>query len=133
MRAEARVLCVSAFPDLGGGEISLLDTVTCLTARGVDVDVLNLVDRPGALTDALRERDVRVHHCRIGRFRDPRGVVRATRWFARHASGFDLVLANDGRAALYTAAGLALRRRPYVWHVRDLVGAGHALERLAVR
>jgi glycosyltransferase involved in cell wall biosynthesis len=127
-----RVLCVSGFPDLGGAEMCLLDTATTLGERGVRVEVLNLADRRGGLAHALAERDVPTHHCRIGRLRDPRGAVAALRWFARHAGGFELAIANDARAALYTALGSRLRCRAYLWHVHDLVGSGHRLERLAL-
>lgn len=124
---------MSAFAELGGAERSLLDTVDALSARGLAVEVLNLVDRPGALARTLEGRGVPVHLCRVGRFRDPRGVVRAVHWFLRRARRFDVALANDTRGALYTALGAALVRVPYVWHVRDLVGAGGRLERCALR
>ncbi len=124
---------MSAFPDLGGAERSLLDTVDALAARGFDVEVLNLVDRPGALAQALLERGRVVHVARVGRFRDPRGAVRAVAWFRRHGHEFDVVLANDTRGALYTSVGAALARVPYVWHVRDIVDRGSRLGRLALR
>lgn len=124
---------MSAFAELGGAERSLLDTVACLSARGFGVEVLNLVDQPGALTRALESRGVPVHVCRVGRFRDPRGAVRVARWFLRHARRFDVALANDTRGALYTALGATLRGTPYIWHVRDIVDAGHRLERFALR
>jgi glycosyltransferase involved in cell wall biosynthesis len=127
------VLCVSAFPELGGAERSLLDTVDALAARGFAVDVLNLVDRPGALARALLERGIAVHVVRVGRFRDPRGVARVIGWFLRQGRRFDLALANDTRGVLYTAAGTAPARVPYLWHVRDLMGSGSRLERLALR
>jgi glycosyltransferase involved in cell wall biosynthesis len=124
---------VSAFAGLGGAERSLLDTVDTLGARGFAVEVLNLVDRPGALARALLERSVPVHVARVGRFRDPRGAARAVGWFLRRGRQFDVVLANDTRGALYTSVGAALARVPYVWHVRDLVGSGSRLEQLALR
>jgi glycosyltransferase involved in cell wall biosynthesis len=127
------VLCVSAFADLGGAERCLLDTVACLSARRFEVEVLNLVDHPGALARALERRGIRVHVCRVGRFRDPRGAARAAAWFLRHARRFDVAIANDTRAALYTALGRAVRGTPYVWHVHDIVSAGQRLQRLAVR
>ena len=124
---------MSAFPELGGAERSLLDTVDALAARGFAVDVLNLVDRPGALARALLERGVAVHVVRVGRFRDPRGIARVIGWFLRQGRRFDLALANDTRGVLYTAAGTAPARVPYLWHVRDLMGSGSRLERLALR
>jgi glycosyltransferase involved in cell wall biosynthesis len=131
--ADARVLCVSGFPGLGGAEISLLDTVTCLSRRGFPVEVLNLIDQPGPLAPALEKCGVPVHVCPVGRFRDPRSAVRVVQWFVRHAGRFDVALANDGRAALYTALGTAFRGLPYIWHVRDLAGSGERLARLAIR
>jgi glycosyltransferase involved in cell wall biosynthesis len=131
--AEPRVLCVSAFADLGGAERSLLDTVTCLSSRGFAVEVLNLAGHPGTLAGALKARAVPLHFCRVQRFRDPRAAVRVAHWFVRHARRFSMALANDTRAALYTALGATVGRIPYVWHVRDLVGSGQRLERVAVR
>jgi glycosyltransferase involved in cell wall biosynthesis len=124
---------VSAFAGLGGAERSLLDTVDTLAARGFAVEVLNLVDGPGALARALLERSIPVHVARVGRFRDPRGAVRAIGWFLQRGRQFDVALANDTRSALYTSIGATLTRVPYVWHVRDLVGSGSRLERLALR
>ena len=124
---------MSAFPELGGAERSLLDTVDALAARGFAVDVLNLVDRPGALARAQLERGIAVHVVRVGRFRDPRGIARVIGWFLRQGRRFDLALANDTRGVLYTAAGTAPARVPYLWHVRDLMGSGSRLERLALR
>jgi glycosyltransferase involved in cell wall biosynthesis len=132
-RAGARVLCVSAFPALGGAELCLLDTVSELSARGFAVEILNLVDDPGTLSRELRRRGARVHVCRIGRLRDPRGAVRVARWFIRHSGRFDVALANDARAAVYTALGTAFRRTSWIWHVHDLIGAGHRIERCARR
>jgi glycosyltransferase involved in cell wall biosynthesis len=124
---------VSAFPELGGAERSLLDTVGTLTARGFTVEVLNLVDRPGALARALLERGLPVHVHRVGRLRDPRGAIRTLRWFLRRARRFDVALANDTRSALYTALGATVARLPYLWHVRDLVGPRSRVERLDLR
>ena len=124
---------MSAFAGLGGAERSLLDTVDTLAARGFAVEVLNLVDQPGALARALLERSIPVHVARVGRFRDPRGGVRAIGWFLQRGRQFDVALANDTRSALYTSVGATLTRVPYVWHVRDLVGSGSRLERLALR
>jgi glycosyltransferase involved in cell wall biosynthesis len=124
---------VSAFAELGGAERSLLDTVDSLAARGFAVEVLNLVDRPGAMARALLKRGIPVHGCRVGRFRDPRGAARAAGWFLRRGRRYEVALANDTRSALYTAVGATLARVPYIWHVRDLVGPGSHLERLALR
>ena len=131
--ADTRVLCVSAFAELGGAERCLLDTVDGLSARRCTVETLHLIDRPGALVGELERRGLRVHHCGVGRFRDPRGAVRAATWFRHQAGRFDVAIANDTRAALYTAIGGALGGPPYVWHVHDILRARQPLQRLAVR
>jgi len=132
-RASPSVLCVSASQDLGGGEFVLLDTLSSLRARGVAVRVLNLAPAPGALARTLGARGADVLFCRSGRLRDPLSAIRILRFVLGRARGFDLALANDSRALVYTALACSLLRRPYLWHVHDLLTRSGPFEKIALR
>ena len=126
------VLCVSAAQDLGGGEFVLLDTIEVLRARGMTVRALNLAPVPGAFARVLASRGIATQFCRIGRFRSVASAARVLYHFARAAS-FDVAVANDTRAFLYTALGCAWRRRPCVWHVHDLITGSGPFQKVASR
>jgi glycosyltransferase involved in cell wall biosynthesis len=50
---------------------------------------------------------------------------------ARLGQGADLLHANDVRAALWCQLAAPLARRPWTWHVRDLLQGAHRFERAA--
>jgi glycosyltransferase involved in cell wall biosynthesis len=127
------VLCVTAAQDAGGAELVLLDTIAAFRDRGWDVSVLNLARAPGGVARTVCALGAEIHWYRAGRFRDPVTAVRVLRWFVARAPRFDLAIANDARALLYTALGCALLGRPYVWHVHDYIRGIGPFERAARR
>jgi len=127
------ILWVSSAEDSGGGELVLLDAIAALGRRGVHCEVLNIVPASGELAQTLRSRGIEVHHCPIGRFRDPLSALRVLRWFLSRRSMFELAIANDARALLYTALGCRITRCPYVWYVHDLIRGVSPFERAAAR
>lgn len=125
---------------LGGAEISLLTLMSALE-RERWRPVLATV--PGRLAEAARRLDIPVRLLPLARLQsdggvgDPRSLWRLARgaWsLARLArtERADLLQANVLRAAVYTLPAARLAGRPWVWHVRDILGAG-ATTRLLCR
>lgn len=126
-RLSSRVLFVDHARALGGAERSLL-----LLLRHLDRARFtpHLATRPGRLADAARALGVAVHDVPLVRLRGQaaapwrfaRGVA-ALAWIIRRER-IAVVSSNTMRASLYVAAAARLTRRPFVWHVRDIVAAG---------
>jgi glycosyltransferase involved in cell wall biosynthesis len=128
---SSTVLCVTAAPEAGGAELVLLDTIAAFRDRGWNVSVLNLAPAPGGVARKVSALGVDLRFCRAERFRDPATAARVLRWFLSSAPRFDLAIANDARALLYTALGCTLLRRPYIWHVHDYLRGVGPFERAA--
>ncbi|MBX9928901.1 MAG: glycosyltransferase, partial [Gemmatimonadaceae bacterium] len=116
---------------LGGAERSLLDAVPALAPASA------MLFADGPLRAALEARGIPtvVHAMRdIGRVRKEtrRPTVRALRdaWrlagvVAAHAAPDAILYANSQKAFVIAALSVLRRRRPLIWHLRDLLGAPH--------
>ncbi|MEM6392363.1 MAG: glycosyltransferase family 4 protein [Planctomycetota bacterium] len=129
-----RVLCVDQTGKLGGAELSLLDLAVrwgdrCgvvlfedgvfrerLEAGGVDVEVMPL---GGAAAGYKKEGGV------LGQLRVGPAVVGLARRLAKKATGFEVVYANTQKAFVVAALAGWWAKRPVVWHLRDMLTAGH--------
>ncbi|MEM6551164.1 MAG: glycosyltransferase family 4 protein [Planctomycetota bacterium] len=129
-----RVLCVDQTGTLGGAELSLLDLVTrwgdaCgvvlfedgvfrerLEAGGVLVEVMPL---GGAAAGYKKEGGV------LGQLRVGPAVLGLARRLAKKAKGFEVVYANTQKAFVVSALAGWWAKRPVVWHLRDMLTAGH--------
>jgi glycosyltransferase involved in cell wall biosynthesis len=130
---RARVLAIDQSGVLGGAELSLLDVVSALRAR---TDVLLFADGPfrealdaaGARVQVLGNdalRGVRRDGSVVPGLRLLAGVAALVRATARCARGADVVYANTQRAMVIGVLAGWLARKPVVWHLRDIVSAGH--------
>lgn len=127
------LLFVDHASGLGGAEHSLLALLAALD-RSRFRPVLATV--PGPLAEAARALDMPVATLRLDRLRGrrlwplplARGVLGLLALVRRERVA--LLHANVLRAALYTAPAARLARRPWVWHVRDILTDAPSTRRL---
>lgn len=130
MKLPRTALFVDHASALGGAEISLL---TLMAALDRDRWRPVLATVPGRLAEEAERLAIPVRLLPLARLRadgatrDPRALWRLARgaWslgrLAR-AERADLLQANVLRAAVYTLPAARLSGRPWVWHVRDILG-----------
>lgn len=114
-----RVLAVSSYGGLGGGEIAFS---IFLEHRPADLEVEVLLVTDGPLRDRLERQGLTVRATPGCEGRpSPRMVVDFHRRFDRilRSGGFDAVWAVGQKAALMTAPACRLRGVPLVWHKID--------------
>ncbi|MEM1211397.1 MAG: glycosyltransferase [Planctomycetota bacterium] len=129
-----RVLCVDQTGKLGGAELSLLDLAVrwgghCgvvlfedgvfrerLEAGGVPVEVMPL---GGTVAGHKKEGGL------LGQLRVGPAVLGLARRLAEKAKGFDVLYANTQKAFVVSAVAGWWAKRPVVWHLRDMLTAGH--------
>lgn len=140
MTSARTALFVDHAAALGGAEISLL---TLMAALDRDRWRPVLATVPGRLAEEAERLAIPVRLQPLARLkadgaaRDPRALWRLARgaWalgrLAR-AEEADLLQANVLRAAVYTLPAARLSGRPWVWHVRDILGPS-TLTRLLCR
>lgn len=126
-----RVLVVSGLNFLGGGELALLRLLPGFPPDHYAVRAAVLAAAGGDLAPAVRATGTEVTEIRMGRGRQVGRTISAVRQLARLAGAADLLHANDVRAALWCQLAALATRRPWVWHVRDLVSGSHRYERAA--
>lgn len=127
-----RVLFVDQSGELGGAELSLYDVVR---GRRVEGDTVALLS-DGPFAERLRRAGVRVElietRVAVGKgagflrqlISTPR-VLSATARLAGLARSHDVVYANTQKAAVLGALAAWRTRTPMVWHLRDILDAGH--------
>ncbi|MFT4113472.1 glycosyltransferase family 4 protein [Silvibacterium sp.] len=127
-----KVLFVDQTGQLGGGELSLLDTV-----RGTSHTAEVVLFSDGPFRRLLEEIPVPVHLLAAGSAGEVRreagissllsavpSFVELRNKLAKIAEGFDVIYANSQKAFLVSA--LAKRRgQPLIWHLRDMLQADH--------
>lgn len=127
-----RVLFVDQSGEIGGAELSLLDLVSARRSEGDSVVLLGHGPFEGRLADAAITVEVLPLSIKVekaaGRLRQlaagPRVLVAAWR-LAKLARKHDVIYANTQKAAVLGAIAARLARRPLIWHVRDMLDAGH--------
>jgi glycosyltransferase involved in cell wall biosynthesis len=143
--AAPRVLFVDQSGQLGGAELSLLDVVHQRIKAGASDDTVVLF-ADGPFADRLRdagarvevlEQDIKVRK-EAGLARQLAAAPNALRlvWSLKKlAAKHDVVYANTQRAAVIGGAAAKFARKPFLWHLRDMLDAGHfsrANRRIAV-
>jgi len=108
-----RLLAVSTYAEIGGGEVLFVDLLTALAARGFDVTLAVLGDGP--VGDRARARGLAVVDAGPVSFRHPITVLRAAARLRRtaRALGADVVHASNPKAqvvAAFATAGLRVTR-----------------------
>ncbi|MGV3660587.1 MAG: glycosyltransferase [Prosthecobacter sp.] len=130
----ARVLFVDQTGRLGGAELMLLDIAA---ARAADSEVVLFQD--GEFRTALEERGVKTRVLPLGEeaavVDKQAGMLHALRAMpalcglilrlAHAARGFDVVYANTAKALIIGGPAAWLARRALVFHLHDIVSAGH--------
>lgn len=131
----ARVLFIDQSGELGGAELSLLDIVRTRRSELASNDSVALLSG-GPFADRLRRAGVGVSMLPLstgvkkasGLFRQlaafPSVLVTAWR-LASMARTHDLIYANTQKAAVVAALAARLAKRPFVWHLRDMLDAEH--------
>lgn len=129
-----RVLFVDQTGRLGGAELMLLDIAA---ARAADSEVVLFQD--GEFRSALEARGVKTHVLPLGEEASvvdkQAGIVRILRAvpaliglilrLAHAARSFDVVYANTAKSLIIGGPAAWLARRPLVFHLHDIVSAGH--------
>jgi len=126
-----RVVVVCGVSYLGGGELALLRLLERLPAERCQARVVIVAASGGGLEPELWRLGLRVDVLPVVRTRHLGAGLRALAALARIARGADLLHANDVRAALWCQLAALLARRPWTWHVRDLVSGAHRFEHVA--
>lgn len=140
-----RVLFVDQSGQLGGAELSLLDIVRKRRDAGVTGDTVVLF-ADGPFAEQLRNAGARVEVLQQDlQVQKEAGLVqqlaavpkalRLVRALSKLAKQHDVVYANTQRAAIIGGVAAKLARKPFLWHLRDMLDAGHfsrANRRIAV-
>ncbi|MDF3839478.1 glycosyltransferase family 4 protein [Cupriavidus basilensis] len=137
------LLFVDQSGELGGAELSLLDIAR---HRRGDGEVLLLSDGPFrrrleaegvkvAVEDGGAIGAIRTRGLGAGVLRALMALPGLVRRVARRARQADVVYANTQKAMAVAVLGRWLHRRPVIWHLRDIVDAGHfgRAQRFAIR
>src|SRR5438477_880596 len=128
-----RVLVVSSSNYMGGGEVALARVLERLPAGRVLVRIAILAPDGGDWQRELQRIGVAAAVLPTGRFRQAHLTLAAIRRLARLARGADIVHANDLRGAIHFQLAWPLARRPWLYHVRDLLNGSNVFERLVRR
>lgn len=116
---------------LGGAELQLLRLLPILEPEQHALRVVILAPSGGELATSLERLGYHVDVLTMGRARHLGATLSAVRGLARFARDVDLLHANDVRAATWCQLAAMLARRPWVWHVRDLLRGAHRYEHAA--
>lgn len=140
-----RVLFVDQSGQLGGAELSLFDIVRKRLDAGATGDTVVLF-ADGPFADQLRDAGARVEVLQQDlQVQKEAGLVqqlaavpkalRLVRALSKLAKQHDVVYANTQRAAIIGGVAAKLAKKPFLWHLRDMLDAGHfsrANRRIAV-
>jgi glycosyltransferase involved in cell wall biosynthesis len=124
------VLVVSSANYLGGGEVAIARVLERLQPRRFRASVAILAHDGGEWEHELARLGVASRVLRTGRFRELHRTSAAILGLARLARGADLVHVNDMKAAVHYQLAHPLVRRPWLYHVRDLLSGANVFERL---
>jgi len=140
------VLFLNHVSEVGGAEVSLLDTIACLDPGRFECRAV--IPPGGRLAELLAERRVDTDFMPLRRFRRTRSpavwadytcsflsvVPRLVRLIKR--TQIDVLHANSATAQIYGGPAARLAGVPSIWHHRDLIDLGrigHWLYRLCSR
>jgi glycosyltransferase involved in cell wall biosynthesis len=140
-----RVLFVDQSGQLGGAELSLFDIVRKRLEAGVTGDTVVLF-ADGPFAEQLRGAGARVEVLQqdlqvqkeaglVQQLAAAPKALRLVRALVKLAKRHDVVYANTQRAAIIGGVAARLARKPFLWHLRDMLDAGHfsrANRRIAV-
>ena len=133
MGSAARVLFVNHASRLSGAELVLLDTVKAfrggsaflfedgpLRAALTAVGITPILPRAaGGFASIKRDRSLWRALPHLG------GLVGMLARLTRTARRFDVVYANSQKAFALAGPACAIARRPLIWHLHDILAAGH--------
>lgn len=134
MSFDPRILFVDQTGELGGAELCLSDLAIHLRKR-----TSVFLFQGGPFEELLKQNGVDV---RLANQTAPRpsvskqsrlftyfvalpAVVSLIRDLARAAKGFDLLYANTAKALMVTAAAALWLRKPFLFHLHDMIDAAH--------
>jgi glycosyltransferase involved in cell wall biosynthesis len=130
-----RTLLVSHAAEMGGAEQGLLDLARHLGPHGCQVllladgDLHRILERHGIPVRVLQAGSIFMGVRRAGGAARalaavPQTIVLACK-LAAAASGHELIYANSQKAALVAMLAGRLAHRPVIWHLHDILDAGH--------
>ncbi|QQP93472.1 glycosyltransferase family 4 protein (plasmid) [Skermanella sp. TT6] len=131
---DPSILFVDHASDVGGAELSLLDTAMHWAAP-LHVALM----QPGPFRDLLRDQGVPSTLVEAGEavlgvrrgggwdqgLRAAAGIPRLAHQLARLAKGYDVVYANTQKSLIVGGPAAWLAGRPLVWHLHDILSAEH--------
>ena len=134
MNSDFRILFVDQTGQLGGAELCLADLATHLRDQSTVLlfeagPFQELLEKNGVhatvLTGGRKKAQVRKNSKISTYVQALPGFIRLLVKVARVAQGFDVLYANTAKALIITAVAASILRKPFLFHLHDIIDAQH--------